>query len=60
MNIVLLNFMHALLRDSGAPVAKLSLDVMIELRGRNIRNEAKNTSVIPAASFSEVTKTLLL
>ncbi|KAF3825942.1 hypothetical protein GH733_006769, partial [Mirounga leonina] len=52
------NFMHTLLRDSDASAVKLSLDVMIELNRRNIRNEARNTSVIPAACFSEVTKML--
>lgn len=60
VNIALQNFMHALLWDSSAPAAKLSLDVMTELGRRNVRNEAKNTSVIPAACFSEVTKMILL
>lgn len=55
VNVVLQSFMDPLLRNSSAPAAKISLGVMIELSRRNIRDEAKNTSVIPAACFSEVT-----
>ncbi|EHA99079.1 SDA1-like protein [Heterocephalus glaber] len=59
VNIVLQNFMYTMLRDSSATAAKMSLDVMIELYRRNIRNDAKTVSVITTACFSKVTKILV-
>ncbi|XP_053109001.1 protein SDA1 homolog [Hemicordylus capensis] len=56
MNTTLQSFMYTMLRDSNPTAAKLSLDVMIELYGRNIWNDAKTVNVITTACFSKVTK----
>lgn len=41
VNVVLQNLMHALLRDSNATLAKISLGVMTELNRRNTYINAK-------------------
>lgn len=54
VNVVLQNFMYTMLRNSNAPAATISLDVMIELYRRNIWNDAKTVNVLTTAYFSEV------
>ncbi|EHA97937.1 SDA1-like protein [Heterocephalus glaber] len=59
VNIMLQNFMYTMLRDSNATAAKISLDVMIELYRRNIRNDDKTISDIMTACFPKVTNILV-
>ncbi|KAL8604072.1 hypothetical protein ACOMHN_024897 [Nucella lapillus] len=61
LNTTLQNFLYTMLRDKHKrpDVAKMSLDVMIELYKRNIWKDAKTVNVIVNACFSKATKIMV-
>ncbi|KAI8822925.1 SDA1-domain-containing protein [Fimicolochytrium jonesii] len=52
LNKTLQNFMYNMLKDSNEVAAKKSLEVMIDLYGKNVWNDAKTVNVIVEACFS--------
>ncbi|XP_033631538.1 protein SDA1 homolog [Asterias rubens] len=56
VNTTLQNFMYTMLRDSNAAAGKMSLDIMVELYGKNVWRDTKTVNVIVTACFSKITK----
>ncbi|KAI8918558.1 SDA1-domain-containing protein [Powellomyces hirtus] len=52
LNKTLQNFMYTMLKDSNEIAAKKSLEVMIDLYGKNVWHDAKTVNVIAEACFS--------
>lgn len=59
LNTTLQNFMFTMMRDEHPVVAKLALDVMVELYRRIIWRNEKTVNVIATGCFSKVTKILV-
>ncbi|RVE45237.1 hypothetical protein evm_010127 [Chilo suppressalis] len=59
-NATLQNFIFSMLRDTDAKVAKLSIDILIELYQKNIWNDHKTVNIIgDIGCFSKVTKVMV-
>lgn len=60
LNSTLQNFIFAMLQDSNGKVAKLSVDILIELYHKNIWNDHKTVNIIAdIGCFTKITKVMV-